>query len=434
MANQVEFEGIADAVTGTLALQATEEGAEALALTVIKGKNDKDKVVYSVACDGVQSAIKTTIKAAVADLLDKMKLHKAAYVIPTNEKEIRFPEKGDNKPKEPETIDELPEEMQSAMREEIVNLNDDFTAYKGAEQNVRQAVRQLATDLREVRSRYNKTQWRIFIAQADAKSDFAAFLTAKNAVSEFVFVGNIPEGLFELIPEGKNSPKAVQAWVNGIRGELVSDIVELVKKHPELSEMGTSEAVRKLLIGHFEGEEDFTIQHDGEAAAKEEMLRLHWENIMEEPNLFSVNSENNLVPRKNAEKQHVTKSLFGSEGADELVSALCRAFNSYVTAAEKAVADDMRDRVKTIAKAGADFKSWSEEEVARHLFNILAARIDESSDEAIDQTTQSANVVLATIQDWINAIADGEMTVADVINPETPDSEEDAEAEADAEA
>lgn len=436
-ADAVKPEEILEAVTGTLTLYSVEVDEDAnpideKVLTVSKGKTEAGAVKYQAACNGVSGAIKGTIAAAINSLLvDGLKLLPAAWAVPKNEKDVVFPEKGNNKPKEPETLDDLSAEMQAEMRADMSALSAEVAEYRDAENRTRQSVRKVAERVRDLRLAYSKAEFGIFCRLADAGSEVAKLLTAKNTLGEFVFFANIPADLLAVMPEGKASPKAAQAWVNGLRGNVASAIVNAIKVNKDLAGVSVSEAVRKVSADHFAGEEP--IAFDGEQEAHTVLWDIHASSLDLANTvgaLFDVDSGGKLSPARDDGK-HVTSSVFGTEGADELVKAIANAFNGYVSAADKAAIGEMRAKTKAIATR--DFNTLSPDEVARHLFNIMAGRVDDTTDETLETTVGDCLAVVDKLGGWFDAIAAGTMTVADVLaTGEKPESEDDAESDADA--
>lgn len=423
-------------VSGTLVLRAVDADVEETkALIVGKGKDEKGALKYVAGADNVVGKVSGSVAAAVNSLLkDGLKVLPSAWVVPNNEKDIRFPSVGDNKPKDPEKLEDLDADTQAAMRDGMDAVKIEFAAYKDAEGNAREKTLTLARTLRNLRTSYRKGLWAIFAAQASG--DLAAFLTSKNSLGEFVFMGGLPSELLDLMPEGKNSPKAAQAWVNGLRSALAAAVVEKIKVSAELADTGVSDAVRLVMEAHESGEDVLVFEVDGEAV--ETLRALHWANMgaAVDGRFFDLNADGELTPKRDAEKAHVTKSLFGTEGCDELVTALCRAFNSYRTNAEKAVEAETRKTAKSLASTIRAFDGLSVDEAALHLFRIMAGRFKTDTEDALSASVEDANAVLDKIGGFVDAIASGAMTLGDVINPPTdaPKTEGDAEADADAEA
>lgn len=429
-----ETAAILEPVTGALELysvEVTEEGepVESLLLTMTKGKDAKGAVRYTASCDGVTGKVSASVAAAINDLLEKgMKLLPAAWDVPKNEKEIAFPVKGGNKPPEPESIDDLSSDVADGMRRSMVALQDDFAAYREADSRTRETVRAVAVRLRDLRKQYSKAEFGIFVKLADGASDIAKLLTAKNTLGEFVGLANIPDSLFAMLPEGKNSPKSAQAWVNGLRGEVAGVIVDSIESNADLAGEPVSRAIERVLIDHNTGSEPLTFE--GREAASE-LLFLHHRNLHGVSVLVDAQADGTIAPARDGDGKHLTASLFGTEGADELIKAVCAAFNSYQTAGEKAAIDDMRAKAKAVVSR--DFNTLPADMVAHHLFNILSGRINDATEESLADSAADCLVIVDKLQGWFDAIAAGTMTVADVLaTGEKVGSEKEAEKEADA--
>ena len=428
---------LAAAISGTLVLGSVEveEGGnpvETKTLTIWKGKVS-DATRYQAACDGTTGKVAATITAAINDLLENgLKVLPKAWAVPKNEKEVAFPEKGDNKPKEPESIDDLSPEMADGMRAGMETLSLAVADYADARNRTFASVRKVATQVRDLRTQYTKAEWTIFGKLAAPNSEVAKLLTAKNTLGEFVFFANIPEVLVEVMPEGKKSPKAAQAWINGLRGTLAHAIVDTIKLPANAEAFATlsaTEAVRKVVTDHYDGEH--TLSFDAEGDAINRLLTIHVDG-WPDGGLFDVASDGTFAPARDDGK-HITASQFGSEGADELVKALAGAFNSYKTPEARAAVADMKARTKAVVSA--DFTKLSPDAAALHIFNILAARVDGSTEESLEGTTADCLTIVDKLGGWFDAIAAGTMTVADVLaSGPKPESEEDAEGEGDADA
>jgi hypothetical protein len=425
-----------EAVTGTFTLfsvEADDAGnpIDSKALTIIKGKvGEKNVLNYMAVHEGVTGKPARTIKAAInALLIEGLKVLPAAWNVPENEKDVRFPAKGDNKPKEPETLEELPEEVQADLKQSHGLLVADYAVYAEGETRSREATRGLAKTLRGLRTKYNKTTWGIFVKLSVPGSALAELLTSKNDLSEFATYGAVPDDLAALIPAGKKGPKAVLAWLGGMRNELAAAIITRVKK--DGGDTGLSDAVKGIIAEHMEGTDKLAFD-GGEAAEK--LLALHWAGLEGPDRLFDL-ANDKLVPFK-VDGANVTKTVFGTEGADELVSAMCRAYNGYVTADEVAVKADMKGKVSGLVAKANTFLTMTADEVARHLFNILSGRLDATNEETLDKTTEDALIVVDKMAGWLDAVRAGTLTVADILNPvaDAPESAEDAEGQADAEA
>jgi len=168
-----------------------------------------------------------------------------------------------------------------------------------------------------------------------------------------------------------------------------------------------------------------------EGEAENVLLALHMANIDGATDWLQTTADGTLAPRK-VDGKHVTASLMGSEGADELVKALATAFNGYRTEAEKAA--DKEAKAKAAPLATRDFATLPVADVALHLFRILAGRIDESTEESLVETTDDCAAIVTALDELITTVAEGSKTLADILNPkaDTPTDEGAAEDDADA--
>jgi hypothetical protein len=440
---------LADFVTASVALQSVAVDADGkpedvMVVTLHKGTLAPEAAKrFQASGGGMFGKVAARGDAAIRSLLDVLKVHPEAYVVPTGG--FAFPEIGGNEPKEAETFDELDAEAQGVIRESLTTLAGDVSAYREAESKSRAATRRVALSFAGIMARfptkkregifrdYCKAQAGQAVAEAWPNAGelkaVADLVTSKNAPGELKFFAAIPDSLLELMPEGKNGPKAAQAWVNGLRSELSEGLVQSVKQpagegdKPATLTEAFHVAVGDVQAGITEGE-----------AAKAELFRLHVANLPE-GGLFDMDAGGKVSPAKaEGGKGYISRALFGSEGSDELLKAFCVAFNGYRTEAEKEADKEARERAKPVSSR--DFASLPVAEVALHLFRILAGRIDEASAETLAVSTIDCNAIVALLGDYVEAVATGAATLDDILNPkaDAPKSEDDAEAEADAEA
>lgn len=431
-------------ITGTVVLHSVDaDAAETKTLTINKGKTDLGKWAYIAFCDGKSGKMMGTLVSAINSLLEHALLVlPAAWIVPAKDADVKFPVIGDNKEVTPKAIEDLPADRQAELREAVAQLSDGLNATKGAEKASKVAIRAFALKIRKFRFDFNKAEFAIFCKLPAAGSALGAFLSDanKNAVSEFVGLAGLPDDLFALVPEGKNSPKAVLAWVNGMRGDIATNVVNLIKTDAELAHTGFSAAVRQLLTEHAANVAEGVASVIGvNTVESQTLLAYHWANIDGEERIFDLDAASGMIPRKEG-KLNVTKALFGiDDRADELVASLARVYNNYVDAATKSEVAEMKAKTYDLVKNASAFKLWSADEVARHLFNILAGRIDETTEETLVASIEFADIVADKLSGWIMAVGEGSMTVADVLATdvpagEKPASEGDAEQDADASA
>lgn len=429
--------GMTDAISGVLELGSVEvdEGGkpvETKTVTILKGKVGGN-VRYQAFVGGVSGSVSASIAAAINTLLENgLKVLPKAWAVPKNEKDVKFPQKGDNKPKEPESLDDLSPERADHLKEQMDALEVDVQAYADARSRTFETVRRVSTRVRDLRMQYTKAEWTIFGKLAEPNSEVARLLTAKNTLGEMVFFANIPDALIAFMPEGKKTPKAAQAWVNGLRATLAHTIVDVVKlpANAETFEgMGVTDAVRKVINDHYDGVHALAFDEQDATMC---LLGLH-HGAWPDGGLFDALSDGTYAPARDDNGKHITTSVFGSEGADELVKALANAFNAWKSPEVKAAVDDMKARAKAVVSS--DFTKISADAAALHIFNILAARLKTDTEESLAATTDDCLAIVDKLGGWLDAVAAGTMTVADVLaSGPKPTTEGEAEQEGDANA
>jgi hypothetical protein len=441
MAKEIKAAAFVDAISASVAVpsvEVDETGApiDVTIVTVTKGKlPPEEKTAFQGSLAGKFGMVAASLKAAITSVLTASGLDPSEYAIPTK---AAFAEAGGNAPKEAETFADLSTEEQAEMSETLGHFAEDVAEYRDAESKSRAATRKVAKAFAEIMSRFPTKKregiFRTYCAEtavkakaekwpnADELSAVADIVTSKNVPGELKFFASIPDSLLALMPEGKNGPKAAQAWINGLRSDLANALVETVK---------VSEEQESLTVAFWDAAESVKLGAMSDASAM--LLQLHLDNLPS-GGLFDLDASGKLSPAKAVApaKGYVSQSLFGAEGSDELLKAFCNAFNGYRTAAEKEA--DKEAKAKVAPLATRDFASLPVAEVALHLFRILAGRIDESTEATLEATTADCDAIVQALADHVASVADGSMTVADIVNPksEAPESEDDAESDADA--
>lgn len=429
-------------ITGTTVLHSVDaDAAETKALTIAKGKTADGKGVYQAFCDGKSGKVVGTLVSAINSLLlDALLVLPRAWVIPTKDSDVNFPVIGDNKAPEPKELSDLSATRQGELIDAANTLESGLGAFRGAEKATREAVRGFAQALRGFRFDFNKAEWAIFAKLPQADSALGKLLAPanKNAVSEFVAVAGVPDSLFDLVPEGKNSPKAILAWVNGMRNDIAQAIVETIKGDAALAATSFSAAVKEVVADHVAVIAKGAASPIGVITAEsQELLAIHWENIRDTEQWVDVDAASGMIPLK-ADKVNVTKAVFGTDDrADELVAALARCYNGYKDAATKAAETETKAKVKELSAVVSGVATMTADDLARHLFNILAGRLDETTDETLAASCEFADIVCDKLAGWVMAVGAQSMTVADVLATdipaaEKPANEDDAEQDGDA--
>jgi len=314
----------------------------------------------------------------------------------------------------------------------------------------------LAGVVLSVRSKFkNKETWKQFqsFAPSAALKDFLG----KNTVGEFCKAGRIlqTEGfdadvmVAERVSGAKGVVSAYQSVINAVAANAVTIIrSEGGRKALKLGKKSDTAALRVVIEDMLE-RGVFSLTEAGsqvelseaQIAMAKVVIPLHYAKWGEDiVVMFEHDSESGTFsPAKyDKSKQFLAETTFGLEGADEFVSALAKYLSTYLARTEGAAAADSTAKlidpmVKKAKALNAPFAAWPQADAARHLLNILMSRYDEdgSEDERAEQAAD-INGIIDIMSDLLDKLFAEEMTKADILSGDAPESEEDAEDAADA--
>jgi hypothetical protein len=363
----------------------------------------------------------------------------------------QVPKAGDNNP--PEAV--LTEQDATDIDAFIVKISEDLEALASSEKATRVQHLNTANSVTDLRLRYaSKKMWAAVKAEklapmADGPTK-ALLMTNANAVGYMVNFSRAAQNvdLWAAMPERLQAPRTFEKELGIVRGMIAANIVagivdevavEIDGKEgwtfgEPLSTMSTDVAVVTLLEDIAASGIELPDNKQAMQDAVKALATAHLANLDVELDCFSIEVVDGVTRYVPSKLEGVPTTLFGIEGGDELVGAICKAFNGYEAAKtiEAVSADEGTKAVKDLAKViqtGVAFSSMSVEVAARHLMAILVSRLD---DEAREVSAADVDAILDAIAVDLEAFRDGSADKADLVAVDTPDTAEDAESEADA--
>ncbi len=454
-------------VTGSVTIERADPNvSEPLNVTVAKGLTIKDgtlteKYGYIAYIDGSAGALTTAVGSAVKSALEAAGILPSLYVFPNKDSEVAGLTKGDNKPKDPTTLEELTEEERQIIRDVYVSAEEGLGGIRKSEVEQRAYVRNVSTSLRAARQNLSKVAWGLMVQFAPAGSQLAALATSKNSVANYVMAGGIPDSILDVLPQSAISAKSQITAIGGARSAIAAAMVHLIRRDADLSAMGLDEAFFAVLSeSGTDGDASKGVTVEPMALTKA-LVDLHLSvgvgsirAAYEGEGIFQADADGKISAKlPKGYKTATTVSRIAIEGPDELVKAFASAWNAYVTPEAQAERKAMREKAAPLLSGASDFKTWDASQVAVHLFNILSGRFTFESETVTDAETGAESVaetltgesadfahsVVAELQRFVSAVDDGEMTVADVLASvqkpgSVPADEAEAESEGDAEA
>lgn len=424
------------------------EGAGVIGGTVMKGKrSDTGKDGYQAVINGVSGAVGNAFRTALVSALAKQNVLPANYDLPSKWTDVHAP----NKPKEINSVDDLEGDEKKLFDKGYATLEKAIGDDAKAEGNRLAAACKFADSVRAVREGFNSTQWRLFKKLAPT-NDMKEFI-GKNTVNEAFKASKLraTEGfdmatmLGNRVNGNKGIVSAYQSAINGVAATVAAVInTESLHKEFDIEGMGVSEMTR-VILGRWLDDGGFTVGDAGNLAELGSepgdilalwAVPLHDANIPDEIGLFEV-ADNKFTVAK-ANKAAVAGCLFGMEGDDELLAAIARALSAnIVKEATAEVADAAAAMVKEARDSKTPFAQWPADRAARHLANILFTRWPEDGSES-EQEAAFADIdgIVSQIGTWLDELKAGNLSVADILNPEgdeVPTDAADGEDAADAE-
>jgi len=325
----------------------------------------------------------------------------------------------------------LLEAVETAMQE----LDEQETATRAAYLVEANAIKNIRFEYR------SKAAWGAFktacLGKTGVSDAVASLLKDANKVGYNVKFANAASfSFFAMLPDAIKTPRTFEKEVGAIRTLAAQHVVATINSDKKLSKMAIDNSVDAVL-------EDIASNGlDGLKAGMDQaamaIVAAHAENIagMASGDAFAVSKVDGVSTVSPADHEDAPKTLLGIEGGDELVASICKAFNNYEAAqtVSVAVGEDSADGVKALDKAiksGNAFSAMSIDEAARHLLHILSSKLD--SDEA-GASADECQSILDAMSVKIEGFRDGTLSKADVFadGADVPESEDDAEDEADA--
>lgn len=447
------LEAVSASFTGT-PVDDGPEGLETFGGVVEKGKLEDGGAAYQATIDGVAGDIKKGFGAAIKDAMRKVNMVADNYDLPSKWTDVKPTNAAEP---EPESLDDLEASDKKAFNAGYKKLADAFAKDDKAIEARRKANFDAAKTFVSVRDTFDsKKAWGLFVKFAPEDNGVKAFLGGKNTAGEYYKAGKL------MAVEGFDADTMVSERVSGAKGvvtqygtmlaAVAKNVVAYAhhaaycKKVGVDKDMNTTQKLMAVLRDmidqgheyHPENGVDAVTLDDMSQAMAEVIVPLHVANIGDTTQVFDV--DDGAAKALKVEGGYAAGSLFGTEGADELVAALARAYTAYhgqraATVAESSVEQATGEMVKEAKASGTRFADWDADRAARHLANILFAGWDADAD-GDDMAAQRGRIdeILTKMGGWADAIFEQEATVADILSDEpTPTSVEDGTDEADAE-
>lgn len=445
--------------TGTLNIAPVDPDFDALVATVtkgaVKGSEETENYCFFVSLEGETTATFASEIDAVNAALVAAGLDVAEYAFDVAAIDWKAAGKGHNKPPKPTTIDDLGADVQATIRtlwDESEKAASVITKAIGSQ---RAGTVALSLTIRAARDAImqddtnGKFAWGIATNGAPENSMLKTLATSKNALMDYVKLGGLPKALIDAAPAQLSSASSIMKWVTAARSGIATAVVETIKGDAELQALAPSDAIAAVFKDHNEGLTTLT----GADKSAQVVLDLHAENIGKlqagypagSPVVSADSGGSWFTPKVQGMKYYSTAPLVSTEGADELLSAICKGMNSYKAPVVVEAEKEERQKAKALVDAMSGFQDWSVERVAFHLFTVLAGRVvyDEADSEGVavpdDETSEFVGAVSDVMAGMVADLVNGERTFADiksaVMGDDTaPESEDDAESEGDADA
>lgn len=422
---------------------------------VERGKLDNGKAAYRVYMkagpegEAIMGDILGSVPAAFNNALQSMGIAKGAVTGETNLRALFPPQKGDNNP--PEEV--LSDDDLKHADQLIAELDTALQERDAAEVKTREAELKTANVVMSIRNEFaTKKRWGALKAERleKAPANVAALLKNNNAVGyygKFASAAQHSE-FWNAIPDNIRTPRTFEKELGIMLQTIARAIVTEIREEKKVTVDGKkvwafgdkltkktlTEAASMLLADY--AEHGIDVKEGFEDAAKA-LCKVHADNWnTSDIELFTeekVDGVARIIPTKG---DNVPGAVFGVEGADEMVNAVCKAANNYEAAKSVEIASG-EDSAKGVAalskaiKAGNAFSDMSVDDAARHLLHILAGKLDDENREA---SADEAMAIVDAMSLKLEGFRDGSLDKADVYaSPdEVPESEEGAEDEADA--
>lgn len=449
-------------MTGTLQIVPVEPEHDTIVASVTKGavagQEEGENYCFVVSLEGETTAPYASAKEAVEAGIVAAGLSVADYAFDEGAIAWKAAGKGHNKPAKPETISDLSAEVQETIRALWDDAEKAAATITKAVGSQRAGTVELSMTLRAARDAImaddtnGKFAWGIATSGAPEGSMLKTLATSKNALMDYVKLGGMPKALIDAAPAQLASASSIMKWLTATRAGIATAIVETIKGDKTeggLQSLTPSEAVKAVFEDHANG---LTTLTGGDKSAQV-LLDLHIANINKAlpgytkgAACISVDASGVWSPAKEAGMKYFsTTPLVSTEGADELLGAICKGVNGYVAPAVAEAAKEDRAKAKALVDAMAGFVDWSVDRVAFHLFTILAGRVvyEEADKEGVALPDEDTSAFVGAVADVMSGmvadLVNGDRTFQDIKlsvmgEEQSPESEDDAESEGDADA
>jgi hypothetical protein len=331
------------------------------------------------------------------------------------------PAKGDNNPPEPALTSEELDKADAF----IADVEAGLSELSEGETSVREAHRHIGVAVRDMRNAFsNKSAWGQVKAERikHAPEHVRKVLDNANAVAVYCKFANLSESdVFSAIPEDVRTPRSVEKEMGKLYTAIASDFVGIVfgddSKARKPFDIKKGQMTNAGLVSYLEQYDTETRADiaEGFEAAGAALAAAHLANLGDlDGDVFTVENVDGAAKTK---ASNVSKTLFGTEGPDELANAVAKAANGFAAAQAVAVAkaDAATDGVKALSAAigrGNAFSAMDVETAALHLLRIVAGRLDDDNRAA---SADDTDAILDFMGTRLDAFRAGEMDVADVI-------------------
>jgi hypothetical protein len=356
--------------------------------------------------------------ACIRALFGGTKYHDVAAAV----KDFQLPELGSDKEEEAATDwTKFENAAELAVERDLAGVAAE-KFFRG-ETDMRAGLKELGVHIANVADSLEKPK--AFVAWVKSGSvELQRALQNKNAKSELIFIGKLPDDWFAKQPESSNSAKAYQRNFNITKNELAaqlaSDAWGKKQKFPSVGEC--QKAFKVSLEGMCDNENSEPTAQMILARSFRDFLAIATEDFTID---FLVKTEAGVEPAKDGEEMYIAGTQFGTGNrAHELVKAFCA--EMLAQAPEARAEAESRKSEEQAAKAvrARVFAEYGIKEAAMHLARILSAHDNWS--EVLDTLNSIAD--RAEAETWAQVLAD----VANSVDAEKAEAEK-AEAEDDAE-
>ena len=394
------------------------DGAEKIIVTPSRYKDSK-KYKFEAALDGHVSALKSTLKAAVRSVIqmyghEPTEFNIADALLAADP----WPKAGDNKPPVPGTWDEVDEQVQKTGKALIDKTLKAVNATAGVETKSRDAHIKIAQNIAAARETLDdKVTFGLWCQKLRDDGELTGPAAHKDWPARQCVFAAIAEdaSVLNSVPTNFSTASSIRAHVDAARRDLGSAIYHTAVATAEAENIELPQLYLETLTNFVEARHMETFEIAPEFADTAYALAAshvrNWDEQVQHEDAATALSD-------------CAGSLYGSEGKDELVKAICKAAKANIKALEKLEIDKRAEPVENAAKAMVlkakeiAFSDWGPGQQARHLTNVLATNLIENED-GIDRCRS----VLNLMSGYITALETGEMAIADILGGTVEDTD-----------